>query len=152
VTVELTNPNLSDLEFLVGTWDIAISSASFLPDPEDVVRSPVRFEPIEHGVLLAIRQGGDTSSPPAATWVIGRDDHQHEYTVLYADTRGVSRVYRMSLSGSIWRIWRDQPECSQRFEAIVSPDHRSISGHWEKRTSGGEWEHDFDLAYTRDPC
>jgi hypothetical protein len=130
---------------------MAITNASSLDDPEEVVHSPVTFEPIEHGALLAMRQGGGGASPPAATWVIGRDDHQREYTVLSADARGVSRVYGMSLSASIWRIWRDEPEFSQRFEAVVSRDRRSINARWEKRASCGEWEHDFDLAYTRDP-
>jgi hypothetical protein len=151
MSMALINPNLSELRFLVGAWDMAITNASFLDDPKDVVHSPVAFEPIEHGALLALRQGGDASSPPAATWVIGRDDHRREYTVLYTDARGVSRVYLMSLSGNIWRIWRDEPAFSQRFEATVSPDRRSITGRWEKRASGGDWEHDFDLAYTRDP-
>jgi len=118
---------------------MSITNASFLEDPQEVVHGTVMFEPIGHGALIAMRQGGGDASPRAAARVIGRDDHQREYTVLYADARGVSRVYQMSLSENIWRSWRDEPI-----------NGRSAAAR-EKRASGGEWEPDFDLAYTRDP-
>lgn len=85
----------------------------------------------------------------AATWMIGRDDSGSHYTVLYSDERGVSRVYAMTLDHATWRIWRENEEFSQRFEAVVSADHDLISGHWEKRTGGGAWEHDFAVTYRR---
>ena len=147
---EVTNPRLSELSFMVGEWDMAITGASFLPSPEDVVHSHVRFTPIESGTLLAMRQGGDASGPPDATWVIGKDDSQDTFTVLYADSRGVSRVYLMSLKKNTWRLWRDNSEFSQRFEATVSPDRRLMSGRWERRSAGGDWEHDFAATYSRD--
>lgn len=45
--------------------------------------------------LLAMR----ASEPPTATWVIGGDDSRDGYTVLYADSRGESRVHEMTLDG-----------------------------------------------------
>ena len=57
-----------------------------------------------------------------ATWVIGRDDESDEYTVLYYDSRGVSRVYHMTLVNRQWRIWRNHPEFSQRYEGLISDD------------------------------
>lgn len=66
----------------------------------------------------------------AATWIIGRDDSEQDYHVLYADHRGMSRVYRMSLSSGTCRIWRDTPESSQRFHAAVSADQAEINGSW----------------------
>jgi hypothetical protein len=149
VSAELTNPTLSALRFMVGAWDMAITEAAFLPSLQDVVRTNVAFTPIESGALLAMRHGGDASSPPAATWVIGRDDAGETYTVLYGDTRGVSRVYLMSLKVDTWRIWRDNPDFSQRFEATVSPDLDLMTGRWEKRPGGGDWQHDFAVKYSR---
>jgi hypothetical protein len=39
---------------------------------------------------------------PRATWIIGRNDAEPGYQVLYADDRGTSRVYRMSLGEGTW--------------------------------------------------
>lgn len=147
--VALTNPALEDLGFFVGEWSMTISNASFLEDADQVVTGMLEAAPMEAGMLLALRQVGDPAGPPLASWVIGRDGSQHDYTVLYTDGRGVSRVYLMSLSGDAWTIWRDDPEFAQRFEATISADRRSLNGGWQKRIGGGSWEHDFDIAYSR---
>jgi hypothetical protein len=92
---------------------------------------------------------GDAAAP-RATWIIGRDDAQAGYHVLYADDRGVSRVYAMSFSDGTWRMWRDTPEFSQRFDAEVSPGQAEITGSWQNSPDGGTtWEHDFRLRYSR---
>ena len=143
-----TNPGLDQLRFLVGGWDMELSEASFLPDPGATLRGSVTFEWIERGAALVMRMGD--AATPTATWIIGRDDAEPGYHVLYADDRGVSRVYRMSLADGTWRIWRDNPEFSQRFEAEVSAGQSEIDGSWEKSADGGTtWEHDFTIRYTR---
>ena len=59
----------------------------------------------------------------------------------------------MSLSEELWRIWRDDPAFSQPFEARMAADRRQISGSWERRHSEGDWEHDFNVEYSRpDPA
>jgi hypothetical protein len=55
----------------------------------------------------------------------------------------------MSIDGENWKIWRDAPELSQRFDAVISPDSNTIDGTWQKRHDGGAWDHDFDVAYRR---
>jgi hypothetical protein len=145
----IANPALADLAFLVGDWDMALSGASFLADREQILHGRAEFQPIEAGALLAMRQGVEPPNPPQASWVIGRDESQDHYTVLYTDPRGVSRVYEMMLSDRHWRIWRDDPDFSQRFEATISTDRNEMVGRWEKRSSKAGWEHDFDLTYTR---
>ena len=149
MNTDLTNPALSDLAFLVGAWDMTISRASFLSTPDETVSGRVAFEPIEGGMLLVMRQVGDAAGPPLASWVIGRDGPGSDHTVLYADSRGVSRVYAMCLRDDRWTIWRDDPDFAQRFEATVDADRRRIEGRWERRAADGPWEHDFAVAYTR---
>src|SRR2546428_234704 len=95
-----TNPALATLQFLVGAWDMELSEASFLPDPDARVHGPVTSEWIEHGAALVMRMG--SAAIPTATWIIGRDDSESDYCVHYSDDRGVSRVYRMSLSDGTW--------------------------------------------------
>jgi hypothetical protein len=55
----------------------------------------------------------------------------------------------MSLRDDEWKIWRNDPDFSQRFTARISADQRRINGRWEKRIHSGPWEHDFALTYSR---
>jgi len=52
-----TNPALARLQFLVGAWDMKLSEASFLPDPDATVHGSVTFEWIEQGAALVMRMG-----------------------------------------------------------------------------------------------
>ncbi|HWD64232.1 MAG TPA: nuclear transport factor 2 family protein [Solirubrobacteraceae bacterium] len=143
------NPALTDLEPLVGDWTMELHGAAFLPDPDTRLTGSVAIAWTEDGAALVIRQN-DAPHPPAATWIIGRDDADSDYSVLYADDRGVSRSYRMSFAGSTWRMWRETPGFTQRFQAYVSADHDAIVGRWEKSADrGASWEHDFNIDYTR---
>lgn len=144
------NPALADLSVLVGDWDMELWGASFLPTPESRVRGGhVRFEWIENGALLAMRQQSEADGPPAACWVFGRDESSADYSVFYSDSRGVSRIYSMSFSAGEWKLWRDNSEFAQRFTATLGADGRALTGRWEKSSNDGEWEHDFYVDYIR---
>ena len=54
------------------------------------ITGSVQVDWMEDRSALVMRQG-DSAHPPAATWVIGRDESEPGYLVLYADDRGVSR-------------------------------------------------------------
>ena len=69
--------------------------------------------------------------------------------MLYADSRSVSRVYRMTFADGRWMIWRDAPGFFQQDTATVSDDGRTISGAWERSSDGVTWALDFDLNYLR---
>jgi len=69
--------------------------------------------------------------------------------MLYYDARSISRIYQMSFSDRVWKIWRESPDFSQRYEGILSQDSHTITAHWEKSSDGTPWEHDFDLTYTK---
>lgn len=143
------NPSLKALVDLGGEWTMELSNAAFLPSPSDKANGHVAFEWLEHGAVLAMRMGGKPPKAPDAIWLIGRDESMPVYHVLYFDSRGVSRVYQMSFSGGIWKMWRDAPGFSQRFEGTISRDGNTISAKWEKSDDGIKWEHDFDVKYTR---
>jgi hypothetical protein len=55
----------------------------------------------------------------------------------------------MSLNKSIWKIWRNSPGFSQRFEGKFSEDGKTITAHWENSSDSSTWEHDFNLTYTK---
>ena len=143
------NPALQPLEFLVGTWVMELSHASFLPHPSDTVQGQISFEWTQDRAFLLMRMGAKPDGPPDAIWLISRDESVPTYTVLYYDTRTVSRVYTMSFSERVWKIWRESPGFWQRFEGTLSEDMKTISAHWDKSPDGATWEHDFDVTYTK---
>jgi hypothetical protein len=86
-----------------------LSHASFLLRPSDSVKSgPVLIEWMQDGAFLAMRMGDKSPGPPQALWLIGRDDSAPNYTMLYYDARSVSRVYEMSFSQGVWKMWKEE--------------------------------------------
>lgn len=144
------NPVLKPLEGLVGDWEMEISNASFLPRLSDRVKGgPVLIEWVQDGAFLVIHMGDKSAGPPQALWLIDRDDSTPNYTVLYYDARSVSRIYKMSFSEGVWKMWREAPGFWQRYESTVSKDGKTMTAHWEKSSDGSRWEHDFDVTYTK---
>jgi len=146
---ETTNPALTEIAFLEGNWAMTVSNASFMPDPADTMTGKASFQCREQGAFLVMYMGDPDAGAPDATWLISRDDANAEYKVLYYDNRQVSRVYKMSYSEGVWKMWRSSPDFSQRFSAELSEDRQTIRGQWEKSNNGKVWEHDFDVVYTR---
>jgi hypothetical protein len=152
MTKMASNPSLKPLELLSGGWDAEIR---WSPETHKLVGGPptvcvaMRFEWIEDGQFLVQYNGGTGSAPPDARWLMGRDETSGEYCALYADARGVSRVYRMTFEDRLWRIWRNAAGFNQRFEGRLSLDGRIIEAHWEKSADGKTWERDFDLKYVK---
>lgn len=143
------NPALKPLEGLVGKWEMELSNASFLPRPTDTVKGPVSLEWVQDGAFLLMRMGDKPPSPPAVLWLISRDESTPNYTVFYYDSRSVSRVYGMSFSEGVWKMWRNAPGFCQRYEGVVSKDGETITAHWERSNDGITWEHDFDVTHTK---
>ena len=86
---------------------------------------------------------------PQATWLIGRDESTDLFKVLYFDARGVLRIYDMSFKNGEWKMWRNAPGFSQRFNGVLGKSHNTITAKWEKSDDGQKWEHDFYIRYTR---
>jgi hypothetical protein len=87
-------------------------------------------------------------------WEVPVPDSEGNFLQHYFDSRGVARVYKMSFSDGIWKLWRDSPDLSpldfsQRFTGTFSDDGKTISGAWEICHDATTWEHDFDLTYTK---
>ncbi|WP_049571128.1 hypothetical protein [Nonomuraea sp. SBT364] len=144
------NPALERLDALLGRWNVQ-------PQVDGVGPAWSEFTWEEDGAFL--RQFTDREPGPdtAGGWgahapfptvtLIGLDDAGEEFTVLYADARGVYRVYRMTFDGALWRMWRDAPGFNQRFTGTLSGDR--IDARWELSKDGAVWDLDFALTYTR---
>jgi hypothetical protein len=82
--------------------------------------------------------------------ITGADDHTETFSMLYADARGVCRVYQMSLDGAAWKIWGQAgPGFFQRFEGSFSDDATRITARWEGSKDGENWTPDFDVTYIK---
>ncbi|GHO49835.1 hypothetical protein [Ktedonospora formicarum] len=143
------NPALKSLEGLVGDWAMELANASFLPHPSDTVKGSISFEWVQNGAFLLMCMGDKLASAPAALWFIGRDESVPNYTVLYYDSRSVSRIYEMSFLEGVWKMWREAPGFWQRYEGTVHQNGKTITASWEKSHDGSTWEHDFDVTYTK---
>ena len=144
------NSVLQSLRELVGTWEMNLSNASFLPDPTTTISGTASFEWFEGGDFLIMRQGSKVNGVPWSTWFVGRDQDSQNYSILYIDDRRVSRVYEMSFDSSEWKIWRNSHGFSQRFTGAIDKDMKVIKASWEKSYDGKTWEHDFDITYIRE--
>ena len=148
------NPVLEQLDALVGEWEMETTIGG-----QTLGGGQATFDWLEDGAFLVqYEEASDMSAAPAelveisplpTVSIIGLDDLSEQFTMLYADARGVFRVYQMSLSDGVWKIWRDAPEFSQRFIGTFSDDGNTINGYWEISDDGAGWEHDLNLIYTR---
>jgi hypothetical protein len=98
------NPASQELKQFIGTWEMEISNASFLPDANATIMAEASFEWFEEGEFLIFRQGTKNKATPWAIWFIGHDKDAQNYTVLYIDDQQSSRVYEMSFENRIWKL------------------------------------------------
>ena len=138
------NPALVRLAAFVGEWEWEASVGG-----QPIGRGRTVFEWLEGGAFLVEHSDAEQAEFPNGTTIIGGDDSTETYCMLYFDSRVVSRIYQMSLRDGVWTLWRDAPGFLQRFTGTFIGDGRTIRGRWEKSGDGVQWEHDFDLTYTK---
>jgi len=144
-----SNAALKRLGVLVGEWRVEISNMSFMSDPSTIVRGQDRFEWLEGERFLVQRWTVEHPDFPDGIAIIGYDDSTGEYSMHYFDSRGVARIYNMILSDGVWKLWREDPDFSQRFTSTFEDDGNTIKGRWENSSDGSKWEPDFDVTYKK---
>lgn len=138
--------SLRQLEILVGEWDMAGIHPAF----PSAVHGHSSFAWLMEGSLLVWHFEWEPPGPPSAISVIGHDDEAVDTcTMLYADERGVARIYRLRLADGVWTMWRESPGFSQRITGKLSADGNTIASHGELSRDGARWEQDLDVMYTR---
>ncbi len=147
------NPVLKSLDVLVGEWDVVASVGGV---PAGRGRATFAWD----GAFLRMYQEDGPplpttppewigASPSPVSALFGLDDQGETFHMLYADGRGVLRVYRSTLTDGTWTIWRAAPGFHQRYTGTFSEDGRTIAGHWGASPDGSTWHVDFALTYTR---
>jgi hypothetical protein len=94
-----------------------------------VVTGQSTFEWLEGKRFLIQRSRYYHPEIPDAMAVLGVTDER--LLMHYFDSRGVYRVYAVSLSEGTWRFSRDAPGFSQRFTGTFSDDGSTITGRVE---------------------
>jgi hypothetical protein len=143
------------LDALLGAWTFEITQ-----EGQTVMRGRAEFARVEGGAFLLQHVTADLlpttpdvwreNSPFPIVTVIGVDDPSGGFSYLYADGRGVRRVYQMTLADQIWEI-RGQAGSRffQRFQGTLSDDGRAITAYWERSKDNQSWQRDFDIRYTK---
>ena len=141
-----TAPSTADerLAPLIGAWDV---EGAHPADASIRVRGRTSFEWLEGGRFVVQRWTLEHPDFPDGIAVLG--EGEAGFAQHYFDSRGVARVYAMSLAGGVWELSRDHPGFSQRFVGTFSDDGDAIHGRWEKRLDDVDWELEFHLTYTK---
>jgi hypothetical protein len=141
--------DVSALARFVGTWQIRFEMPG-LPAGDGTTT----FDWMMGQRYLVQHATAEHPDAPDGHMIIAPDQRRGTgYLQHYFDSRGVARVYKMSLEGGVWMLWRDAPDFSpldfsQRYTGTFTDDGRSIAGAWEIN-HGEAWEHDFGLTYTK---
>jgi hypothetical protein len=152
MVVSVTDPRAQALERLdvfVGEWAL---QALFPGEQMMPVPYPSRFEWALDRQFLFQRTEIDLPQGPNSLTIISVDA-AGAYTQHYYDSRGVVRLYAMTLTDTTWTLTRESADFSpldfrQRFTGTFSDDRSVITGEWETGLADG-WIHDFSLTYHR---
>jgi hypothetical protein len=141
-----SEPNTPDarLEPLVGEWEV---DGTLPIDPPIQVRGRTSFEWLDGGKFVVQRWTVEHPDFPNGMAILG--EGEAGFAQHYFDSRGVARVYAMTVTDEAWELSREHPGFSQRFIGTFSADASTINGRWEKCMDGSNWELDFHLTYTR---
>jgi hypothetical protein len=141
------DPALERLDALVGKWTMQAAAPGGPPWPG---AGRVAFEWLEGRTFLIERWAVDLPEAPDGIAIIGSGDEPETFRQHYFDSRGVHRVYEMTLADGAWELWRDAPDpFPQRFHGTFEDGGATIAGRWEKAPDGSVWETDFDLTYRK---
>jgi hypothetical protein len=155
------DPALEPLDAFVGEWTMEAVPPDGPPWPGE---GRLGFEWLDGGKFLIQRWTVDLPEAPGGIAIIalrdapasaeavaeGLADSDARYRQHYFDSRGVHRIYEMTLSDGEWKMWRDSLDpFPQRFAGAFGDDGTTITGRWERAEDGSTWETDFDLTYRK---
>jgi hypothetical protein len=156
-----STPTLKALNRLVGTWTTEATHPAL---PGVVVHGTATTEWLEGERFLIHRARSDHPDFPVLISIIGYTEQDRvgagestgsqkpvdaPLTMHYFDSRGVSRVYEVSIDDDAWRIWRNASGFSQRFTGTFADGGDTIDGRWQLREDDVNWNDDVEITYRR---
>ena len=146
---------LARLDIFVGEWVMEVRfPGGPPPGAAGGQAARARFEWALGGQFLLQRTTVADPAVPDSLALIGVGLETGAYTQHYYDSRGVARLYAMTLAAGVWTLSRESPDFTpldfrQRYTGTFSADGNTISGAWEIDLADGELRHDFGLSYHR---
>lgn len=144
MTMPARDATLDRLDALVGAWDTEMTH----PQLPGITHGRASFAWLEGRAFLVWRSLLPAGAIPSSISIIGGGPTEGIWPMHYFDSRGVSRVYTMSLDAGGWKIWRDHPGFSQRATGVIDEDGRAIRVRWELQEDG-PWRPDLEVTYRR---
>jgi hypothetical protein len=156
-----STPPLEQLGRLVGTWT---TDATHPALPGVVVHGTAVIDWLEGEQFLIHRARTDHPDFPDSISIVGfterdRVDNQPDgdadvatdptLSMHYFDSRGVFRVFHASIDDDTWRLWRDAPGFSQRFQGTFADGGDTIAGHWQLSRDDVHFDDDLRITYRR---
>lgn len=142
----MTN-NASDLQSLgrrlVGEWT---TEATHPAVPGTVVHGTASVEWLEGERFLILRAREDHPDFPDSVSIIGDTDG---LCMHYFDSRGVHRVYEMSMTEDGWETARDAPGFSQRMWFTFADEGNTMTGKAKLSKDHETWNDDLQITYRR---
>jgi hypothetical protein len=128
-----TDPVLKLLNRLVGTWTTEATHPSVPGFPDSI--SIIGFTDRD-------RVDPALSIDPTAAG-------KPQLLMRYFDSRGVFRVYEVSIDDESWRLWRYATGFSQRFTGRFADGGNTIAGRWQACEDELHWNDDLEITYRR---
>jgi hypothetical protein len=140
---------------LVGSWT---TQATHPAVPGTIVSGTADVEWLEGERFLIFRAHNDHPDFPDSISIIGDTGGLRWH---YFDSRGVHRIYELSLTDDSWEIGRDAagrdaleigrdaPSFSQRLTVTFEDDDNTMAGRSKISHDGETWEDDLQITYRR---
>jgi hypothetical protein len=156
-----TESALEQLNRLVGTWT---TDATHPALPGVVVHGTAVIEWLEGERFLIHRARVDHSDFPDSISIVGITENDRvaspsnssptlatvsRLCMHYFDSRGIFRVFDMSIDDAGWRLSRNASGFSQRFTGTFADSGETVHGHWELCQDDVNWNHDLQITYRR---
>ena len=140
------NPTLKPFEPLIGDWR---TTGTHPLVPGKTFHGRASFSWTEGGAFLIWRSEIDEPEIPSGMAIVGSDDAEGTFSMLYFDERAVSRKYGVNISGNVMTFSRDDPTFRQRMTLTMAVDGSRIVIKGEMSRDGKPWEGDMELTYER---
>ena len=137
--------DMKALEVLVGEWTVEVVH----PDLDGVLPGRMTVEWLEGGGYLIQRSAMEDPAFPSSVSVFGPERGGRRIVQHYFDSRGVARIYDVSLEDGVLTLSRDDEDMAQRYTGRLSGDGSAIEGAWERTGEDRAWIHDFALTFRR---
>ena len=136
----------------IGEWALEMVPAGGEPSGDVGARASFEWLPGEQWLIQ--RWTVPIPEAPDGIAIIGYDQGRGTLLQHYFDSRGVARVYEMTLENGVWTLERTKGDFSpyefaQRFEGRFSEDGKRIEGTWLIAEDEQNYKKDFDLNYIR---